>query len=243
MGKSRLVAEFVRNVRRDGQLVAFGECQAYGTRTPYFVWREIWRRLFGLDDDDTRERQIALLESRLAAIDPGLVARTPLLSEVVGLSIPDSSVTRTFDARLRKSSLEDLLATCLKARATEAPFVTVLEDCHWIDELSRDLLEVLTRAATSLPILFVLAYRPATEPGGDLGVERPSRVLGARPGPHGTRRGRGAGPLEDAAAGRQGRRGLGLPRRARGLPVGRQPVLRGGAAQLRRRLGHRRRRP
>ena len=24
-------------------IVAFGECQAYGTRTPYFVWREIWR--------------------------------------------------------------------------------------------------------------------------------------------------------------------------------------------------------
>ncbi len=52
MGKSRLVAEFVRNVRRRGHTVAFGECQAYGTKTPYFVWREIWRRLFGLEDDD-----------------------------------------------------------------------------------------------------------------------------------------------------------------------------------------------
>ncbi len=47
----------------------------------------------------------------------------------------------------------------------------MLEDCHWIDELSRDLLEVLIRAATSLPVLFVLAYRPASEPGGGLGVE------------------------------------------------------------------------
>ena len=51
MGKSRLVAEFVRNVRRAGHTVAFGECQAYGTKTPYFVWREIWRRLFDLDDE------------------------------------------------------------------------------------------------------------------------------------------------------------------------------------------------
>jgi predicted ATPase/class 3 adenylate cyclase len=172
MGKSRLVAEFVRTVRRAGQTVAFGECQAYGTRTPYFVWREIWRRIFGLGDDDPAERQIASLERWLAAIDPALVARAPLLSEVVGVSIPDSSLTRTFDAKLRKSSLEDLLATCLRARASEAPFVTVLEDCHWIDELSRDLLDVLTRAATTLPVLFVLAYRPAAEPGGGLGVER-----------------------------------------------------------------------
>ena len=170
MGKSRLVAEFVRNVRRRGHTVAFGECQAYGTKTPYFVWREIWRRLFGLEDDDPVERQIATLERRLAAVDPGLVARAPLLSDVVGLSIPDSDLTRGFDAKLRKTSLEDLLGACLRARADEAPFVAVLEDCHWIDELSRDLLNVLVRSAASLPVLFVLAYRPAAEPGGGLGV-------------------------------------------------------------------------
>ncbi len=155
MGKSRLVAEFVRNVRRRGHTVAFGECQAYGTKTPYFVWREIWRRLFGLEDDDPRERQVAALERQLAAIDPALVARAPLLSEVVGLSIPDSDLTRAFDAKLRKTSLEDLLLTCLRARALEAPFVAVLEDCHWIDELSRDLLQVLARATAALPVLFV----------------------------------------------------------------------------------------
>jgi tetratricopeptide (TPR) repeat protein len=50
--------------------------------------------------------------------------------------------------------------------------VAVLEDCHWIDELSRDLLETLVRAAANLPVLFVLAYRPEAEPGGGLGVDR-----------------------------------------------------------------------
>ncbi len=172
MGKSRLVAEFVRNVRRRGMTVAFGECQSYGTKTPYFVWREIWRRLFGLDDDDPRERQVASLERQLAAIDPSLVSRASLLGEVVGLAIPDSDLTRSFDAKLRKASLEDLLTSCLRARAKHTPFVAVLEDCHWIDELSRDLLGVLARAAVALPVLFVLAYRPEPEPGGGLGIER-----------------------------------------------------------------------
>jgi tetratricopeptide (TPR) repeat protein len=36
----------------------------------------------------------------------------------------------------------------------------VLEDCHWLDPLSRDLLEVLGRAVYDLPVLMVLAYRP-----------------------------------------------------------------------------------
>src|SRR5262249_6872463 len=50
MGKSRLVAEFVRGVRRRGHIVAFGECQPFGRNTSYFAWREIWRTLFHLRD-------------------------------------------------------------------------------------------------------------------------------------------------------------------------------------------------
>ncbi len=172
MGKSRLLAEFVRNARRQGHLVAFGECEAFGTKTAYFVWREIWRRLLDLDDDLPEARQVELLEERLAAVSPSLVARAPLLDDVVGLTIPDSELTQSFDAKFRKTSLEDLLASCLRARATEEPLVIVLEDSHWIDELSLDLLEVLARAATALPVMFILAYRPAAEPGGGLGIDR-----------------------------------------------------------------------
>ena len=90
---------------------------------------------------------------------------------MVGLSIPDSDLTRSFDAKFRKTSLEDLLSVCLRAFATARPFAVVLEDCHWIDELSRDLLQVLARDAAALPVLLVAAYRPAAERGGDLGLE------------------------------------------------------------------------
>ena len=173
MGKSRLVAEFVRNVRR-ARPHRWRSVSARPTarRRPYFVWREIWRRLFGLRDEDPDEP---------AGRDAGTPPRgdrprprRPSLrssSDVVGLSIPDSDLTRGFDAKLRKTSLEDLLVTCLRARAHEAPFVAVLEDCHWIDELSRDLLNSLVKSAAALPVLFVLAYRPTAEPGGGLGVD------------------------------------------------------------------------
>ena len=170
MGKSRLIAEFVRIARRRGLFVAFGECQSFGTNTSYFVWREIWRRLLRLDDDDPPARQIARLHQALGSIDAALVERVPLLGGLVGLDIADSPLTAAMDARLRKASLEDLLATVLRARVTDEPVILVLEDCHWIDQLSRDLLEVLGRSTASLPVLIVLAYRPDREPGGGLGV-------------------------------------------------------------------------
>ena len=171
MGKSRLVAEFVRGARRSGHLVAFGECQAFGTNTAYFAFREPWRRLLLVDDNESDRAQITKLRALLGGIDPALVERAPLLGGVLGMTIPDTDLTRSFDAKLRKASLEDLLATCLAARSTDEPLVVVLEDCHWMDELSRDLLRTLTRGTAGLRVLFVLAYRPETTPGGGLGIE------------------------------------------------------------------------
>ena len=65
MGKSRLVAEFVREARRRGLRVAFGECQSFGTSTSYFVWREIWRTLL------RRPRGRCPRPSRLLALEAG----------------------------------------------------------------------------------------------------------------------------------------------------------------------------
>ena len=171
MGKSRLVAEFVRRVRAHGLVVAFGECRSFGTTTSYGVWQEIWRTLFQLDGEESEPEQQRQIEAKLADVEPGLVSRAPLLGSVLGIAIPDNELTRGLEAELRKTSLEALLADCLRGIATE-PLVVVLEDCHWIDPLSRDLLEVLARAATPLPVLFLLAYRPATQPGGGLGLEQ-----------------------------------------------------------------------
>lgn len=172
IGKSRLVAEFVRGVRRRGGVVAFGECQAFGTRTSYVVWHEIWRSLLRVDDELPDAEQVHALERELEGFDPALVSRAPLLDVVLGMSIPDSELTRSFDAELRKASLESLLADCLRARAAEEPLVLVLEDCHWIDPLSLDLLEGLVRAVGSLRVLVLLVYRPDADPGGGLGLGR-----------------------------------------------------------------------
>lgn len=160
MGKSRLVAEVIR-LAAERRLVGYGgECQSYGTNVSYLVWQPIWRSFFNLDPAWGLEEQVRELESQLELIDPGLAQRLPLLGSVLNLSIPDNELTKTFDAKLRKTSLESLLVDCLRASAKVAPLLLVLEDCHWLDPLSHDLLEVIGRAIVDLPVLIVMAYRP-----------------------------------------------------------------------------------
>jgi adenylate cyclase len=160
MGKSRLVNECIRRANSRQMQVYVGECQSYGTGDGYLVWEAIWRAFFGLDRDAAPEAQLASLEHGLAEINPKWLPRLPLLGPALNLSIPDTELTRSLDARLRKLSLEDLLVSCLRARAATGPIMLVLEDAHWIDMLSHDLLEAVGLAITDLPVLVVVAYRP-----------------------------------------------------------------------------------
>jgi predicted ATPase/class 3 adenylate cyclase len=160
MGKSRLMAEVIRLARARNVLGYGGECQSYGTNTSYLVWQNIWRGFFNLDPAWSPLEQIESLEEQLTEIDPALLPRLPLVGAVLNLQIPDNELTASFDAKLRKTSLESLLVDCLRKRARVLPVLLVLEDCHWLDPLSHDLLEVIGRAIVDVPVLMVLAYRP-----------------------------------------------------------------------------------
>lgn len=160
MGKSRLVAEIIR-LATGRQIIGYGgECQSYGTNISYLVWQPLWSGFFELDPGWDLPDQIRQLETQLANIDPALLPRLPLLGAVLSLPIPDNDLTRSFDAQLRKTSLESLLVDCLRVRARENPYLFVLEDLHWLDPLSHDLLEIVGRAIVDLPVLLILAYRP-----------------------------------------------------------------------------------
>jgi predicted ATPase/class 3 adenylate cyclase len=163
MGKSRLLAEVLQRVLANQITHYGGECQSYGTQSSYLVWHAIWRAFFGLDPTGPTAEQIETLEKALTQINPDFLLRLPLLSAVLNLSIPDNRLTGGMDAKSRKTSRESLLVDCLRARAGQ-PLVLILEDVHWIDPLSRDLLELIGRAIKELPVLILLAYRPPHRP-------------------------------------------------------------------------------
>ncbi|WP_151083240.1 AAA family ATPase [Nocardioides cynanchi] len=172
-GKSRLVGELVRELVTAGVPVSIGEATPLGTQVAYAGWRGIWAGLLGLDGEGVDAAAVADAVRRLA---PGLVGRAPLLGPVLGVTLPDSALTASFDGELRKASLEDLLRQLLAARAAVSGFAVVIEDAHWLDALSRDLLEVLGRAVASLPVLVMITSRPDGTPLAGLPLGRSGHV-------------------------------------------------------------------
>ena len=160
MGKSRLVAEVIRLARKRGFIGYGGACMSSGTNTSYLVWKPIWQAFFDLDPEMPQRKQIRLLEGEIEDRVPDRVDALPLLGPVLDLALPDNDFTQALDPKDRKNTLEILLEECLKSAIKETPLLIVLEDLHWIDPLSQDLLKTLARVSENLPVCFVLAYRP-----------------------------------------------------------------------------------
>ncbi|MEA2484465.1 MAG: hypothetical protein QOC55_2412, partial [Thermoleophilaceae bacterium] len=156
-GKSRLVGELVGEVSALDVPVASGEATPLATQASYAAWRGVWSDLLGLDPERTGAEDV---RRAVALLDASLVGRAPLLGPVLGLALPDSDLTASFDGELRKTSLEDLLRRLLVARAAVGGVVVVVEDAHFLDPLSRDLFEVLARATAGSRVLLVATSRP-----------------------------------------------------------------------------------
>ncbi|HSL44726.1 MAG TPA: tetratricopeptide repeat protein [Anaerolineales bacterium] len=160
MGKSRLIAEVIRMARKRGFIGYGGAAQSSGTDAPYLIWQPIWQAFFDLDPEMLERKQMRLLEGELEDRVPERIEALPLLGLVLNLPLLDNEFTRALEPQDRKSALEVLLEDCLKSAARETPLLIVLEDLHWMDPLSHDLLETLARISENLPVCFVLAYRP-----------------------------------------------------------------------------------
>ncbi|MET8146844.1 AAA family ATPase [Actinoplanes sp. NPDC049668] len=139
VGKTRLVEEFCRVAVEDGARVLTGQCLELGEEgLPFAPFGAALRRLVHADGPavlDGREDEFARLLPELG----------PPPLDVVG------------DAR--RGVLFELVAGLFDRLSRQQPLVLVIEDLHWADRSTRDLIGFLVRAAR-LPYLLLLAtYR------------------------------------------------------------------------------------
>ncbi|MFF4616251.1 BTAD domain-containing putative transcriptional regulator [Nonomuraea jabiensis] len=154
LGKSTLLEHLGAQLERDGWLVAVGRCPEVDGAPPAWAWVEA-------------------LEAVAATVPPGEFAEdlAPLLSD----SMPVDSDAAAGRFRLRRA-----VWGWLAAVAAERPVAVVLDDLHWADTTTLELLGgggVGVRA----PILVVAAYRPdesehLTETLGALARTAPLRI-------------------------------------------------------------------
>jgi tetratricopeptide (TPR) repeat protein len=139
IGKTALLTRFAGQVTADGGTVVWGTCWEADQAPAWWPWTQVLRALF-----DRTHDLAAVARPELAVIVP----------EIAGGS---SSLGSGAAARVQ---VFDAAAQLLRHASSSAPLVVVLDDLHWADRSSIDLLRFLAHRPDAGALMLVGAYRP-----------------------------------------------------------------------------------
>jgi energy-coupling factor transporter ATP-binding protein EcfA2 len=155
IGKSRLVRELSAIASARGVEVFTTFCESHTSQIPFHAVARLLRVAFGVEGLDTRVARDGLRD-RIDDADPDDLL---LLDDLLGITDPDVELPK-IDPDARRRRLTALVNAISLAR--ESPAVYVVEDAHWIDEVSESMLVDFLTVIPQTPSLMLLSYRPNT---------------------------------------------------------------------------------
>lgn len=167
VGKSRLLTEAVARFASSGTAY-WGRCLSYGHDVSLSLVADLLQSILGLEDQAetaiVQERLSHAVTTRLAQEDMSAQASAvDVLGEVLGLA-PRGSVVSAADAQARRQVLIRSLRSLLAGITAGTSVVIVLEDVHWMDTASADVLREVLADVPGLPLLILAAFRPGWTP-------------------------------------------------------------------------------
>ncbi len=153
IGKTRLTAEAVAHAKSIGVEVFSTFCESHATDIPFHAVARLLRaagQISGLDNHSARARARA----RYPDADPQDLL---LLDDLLGITDPDVELPKV-DPDARRRRLTALINSGQLARSEPAVFV--VEDAHWMDEVSESMLADFLAVVPQTSSLVLITYRP-----------------------------------------------------------------------------------
>jgi class 3 adenylate cyclase len=153
IGKSRLVREVAALARRRGVEVFTTYCESHTSQVPFHAVAQLLctaTGVDGLDGQSARDR----VRNRVPDADPEDVL---LLDDLLGIADPNAPLP-AIDPDARRRRLTALVNAASLGR--ESPAVYVVEDVHWIDEVSESMVADFVAVIPQTHSLVLISYRP-----------------------------------------------------------------------------------
>jgi DNA-binding CsgD family transcriptional regulator/Tfp pilus assembly protein PilF len=151
IGKSRLVTEVKTSAEAFGFLLLEGQCFQTDSASPYAPLLDLFRAYFARQVPTSLLDPMHSFASTLLRVLPELALLFP---DLATLPTPSS-----VDPEEEKRRLFAALTHFVTEQAAQHPVLLVVEDIHWCDDLSLDLLLHLARRCRQVPLLLLVTYR------------------------------------------------------------------------------------
>jgi predicted ATPase len=176
LGKTRLIVEWKAATASmehgPPPLWAEGHCLSYGQGLAYHLLTDLLRSIIGIpeaaEEAEARAALGSFVDSLFAESRPDIYAP---LGHLLSLKLEDEALERIqlHDPQALQTQYLTALRQLLLAIASRRPLVLIVEDLHWADPSSTELLVKLLPLASTAPVLFCLVTRPERDaPGWEL---------------------------------------------------------------------------
>lgn len=154
-GKSRLIEEFKATLDLKNIQWWEGHAYAYSQNIPYFLLVNLLNRSWQISEGDSSEKVREKVESRINSLIGKKGEVVPYIGGLYSLSYPE---IEGISPELWKVRLQEAVQVVFEAFARKAPVVLCLEDLHWADPSSVELVHIIL-SKFKYPALFLCVYR------------------------------------------------------------------------------------
>ncbi len=151
-----------------------GRCLPFTAALAYGPFLDLMRRFAGIDEEQSEEAARRRLDLAVGRFFPGDKQARAIFANLMGLALSASEreLLQAIPAKELRDRLVALVEAIFTTLASDCPTVLVIEDMHWADSASFELLEHLFPLAERLPFAIALVLRPEARGSRVLTVAR-----------------------------------------------------------------------
>jgi len=159
IGKSRLLYEFRKTMANEDITFLEGKCLSYGQTVGYHPIIDLFKSNFDIREHDDSYQIKDKIENGLKQLDLDEDSTLPYLLDL--LSVEDSGIDQTLlSPEVRKDRMVETMIRIPLKGSEIRPLILAIEDLHWIDKSSNEVLKYLFDNISGERVLLLFTYRP-----------------------------------------------------------------------------------
>jgi class 3 adenylate cyclase len=158
IGKSRLLRMMKERTSGGVTIDLAARCSPYYQDSALYPWIEFFQRLLRFDSNDPPGNRLDKLETMLDSFGFSLPDTVPLIAELLSLPADRYPALPITPQRRKQKTFDTIIAWVLKL-AEHNPTRLIVEDVHWADPSTMELLGLLVDKVANTRLLVALAFR------------------------------------------------------------------------------------
>lgn len=164
IGKSRLVLAVRERLEAEPKKLLNFACSPHHINSALFPFVTQLERAARLAGDDTPESKLDRLERLLGEAASAPEDAVALVADLLGIPIGTRRTLPALAPLQKKAALFRTFLSQIEGLAARDALLMVVEDAHWLDPTSRELVDQIVDRIERLPVLLIVSFRPELPP-------------------------------------------------------------------------------